>query len=246
MGKTPVIHGSRSEFNNIANSYDDLLKELFGIWGKNNERFAEYKIQLLKHVLKSSNLKSILDFGCGTGRSLIYLDKYFSESNNLLKISGCDTSDESIEVAKKLLPKADFFINTDVSSFKRIECKYDLIFLACVLHHIDPKERLPWVEAIIDKLQPGGYVAVFEHNLLNPYTRKIIRNPINEYDQEDWMLSHKELVSLLSDNRPDVTMYFDGYTLFSPIRFSWSSTFEIVFKRIPLGAQHVVVIQKTI
>lgn len=230
------------EFDSVAEIYDDDLKQLLGVLGGDTEKFAEYKVQLCKHLVKN-NISSILDFGCGTGRSLVYFKKYFDSVPNL-KLYGCDTSPKSIEVAKKILPDGKFFLNSDVDSFRKTSDKYDLIFLACVYHHIEPDTRTAWTKAMIEKLNAGGYIVVFEHNLLNPYTRKIVRNPKNILDHEEYMLSHKELINLLVGHNPNMHTFWEGFVLFSPVRFRWSSTFETCLRKLPIGAQHCVIAQK--
>ena len=229
------------EFDTVADSYDDGLKYLLGPIGGDTEKYAEYKIQLTHNLIHK--VDSIMDFGCGIGRSLEYFKEYFSKDNNV-KLYGCDTSPESVEIARKKMPDATFYVNTSVDEFNKIEDKYDLIFLACVFHHIDPVDRKEWAEAIKDKLKPGGYIAVFEHNLLNPLTKRVVKKPENELDHEEWMLSHKELKNLLINKDKGIDIFWDGYVLFSPIRFKWTTAFEKCLKWFPLGAQHCVIVRK--
>ncbi len=232
--------GTGKEFDEIATIYDDNLKTLLGVLGGENiDKFAEYKVQLVKTIIREAG--SIMDFGCGIGRSLAYFRKYFGEKT---KLYGCDTSEKSIELAQRILPQGTFFLNTMPKTYIEQEKHYDIVFLACVYHHIDPKDREGWTDAIIDSLSDGGYVAVFEHNLINPFTKRIVRHPENLVDNEKWMLSHKELMRLLTQKYPEVEIFWDGYVLFSPIRFRWSTSFERFLKWLPLGAQHCVIAKK--
>ena len=232
---------SLKEFDTVADTYDDGLKELLGFWGGDTDRFAEYKIQLTRSIIKD-NIKSIMDFGCGTGRSLWYMKKYFDIPEDALH--GCDTSPKSIDVAKRVFPQAHFTVNSDIDSFKNNASSCDLIFLACVYHHIEPAYRKAWTDAMMEKLNHGGYIVVFEHNMSNPMTRNIVRKPENELDHEEYMLSHNELKSLLTEGYDDVRVFWDGYVLFSPIRFGWTTVFEKCLKWLPIGAQHCVVVKK--
>ncbi len=219
------------EFDTVAQSYDEGLKILLGPIGGDTEKYAEYKVQLVKNLIRDAD--SIMDFGCGIGRSLQHFKNYFYNDKSG-KLYGCDTSPESVELAKKELPDATFYVNTSVDEFNKIEDKYDLIFLACVFHHIDPVDRKEWAESIKDKLNPGGYIAVFEHNLINPLTKRVVKKPENELDHEEWMLSHKELKNLLVNKDKGIDVFWDGYVLFSPIRFKWTTAFEKCSKREPL------------
>ena len=120
---------------------------------------------------------------------------------------------------------------------------YDLVFLACVLHHIKPEEREKWMQAVVRHLKPGGCIAVFEHNTRNPYTKKIILNP-ESGDNFHYMLSHKELKDLLLNSAHDLKVVWHGYTLFSLFRPFWMIRAEMLLKWCGIGAQQCVVVQK--
>ena len=242
-----------TDFDKVADIYDKNLENLLSKYVKGTtEKYAEYKIQLAYILLREKNIKSILDFGCGTGRSLNYLSKYFQKS----KLSGCDVSGEELEIAKRILPNAFFFNNTNIEEFAQSKEKYDLIFTACVIHHIDPKDRKKWVDAVLKRLSNNGYWVIFEHNLFNPYTKRIVTDKDNKVDNVNWMLSREKLLGLFK-GRDDVSLYWQGYTLFSPIRFTPSyqenrkgkisfliTNFERLLKWCSFGAQQCVVIKK--
>jgi SAM-dependent methyltransferase len=240
-----------TDFNEIADVYDEDLENLLGkyMWG-GAEKYTEYKVQLAHILLKKKNIRSILDFGCGVGRSLKYLAAYFYGTN----LFGCDVSDDELQIAKKNYPLAHYFNNADIDEFSNLKDKFDLIFTSCVLHHIAPTERKIWVNAVVDKLTPDGYWAIFEHNLINPYTKRIITDVDNKVDDINWMYTKKKLLALFSE-RKDIIIFWHGYTLFSPFRFTSKkqkkscfsyliTSFERLFKWCPLGAQQCVIIKK--
>ena len=175
----------KTQFDGVAEIYEENLEELLGKWGGDTERFAEYQIAHVKKVVKNLP-KTVLDFGCGTGRSLEYIQKYFPQA----EVYGCDVSEESIKIAANSIPEERLFVNDSAESLKKRGIKFDLVIMACVFHHIDPKERGYWVEGIKSVLNPGGYIAVYEHNVINPMTKKIILDSNNKVDDIDWMLSH--------------------------------------------------------
>ena len=111
--------------------------------------------------------------------------------------------------------------------------------ISCVLHHIEPAERQYWIDGLKNALNPGGHIAVFEHNVKNPATRSIVISPINLVDKLDWMLDHKELEELMGEK-----IYWSGYTLFSPVRFPGILRVERMLKWLPLGAQQCVIVGK--
>lgn len=231
---------STAQFDAVAEDYDDNLQDLLGIWGGQCEKFAEYKIQLVRKLLPF-RIPSFLDFGCGIGRSLQYVKQYFPEIEDL---SGCDVSQESLKIAAELFPEAQLFLNSPIEQLEKFEKTWSVVFLACVLHHIEPQERLVWMRELARHISPGGYIAIFEHNLQNPYTKRIVQDPLNRVDRIENMLSIEEVVALLKKADPALQVTWKGYTLFSPIRFPGVLTLEMCLRRIPLGAQHCVLLKK--
>lgn len=228
-----------TQFDEYANTYDDGLKELLGTLGGNTEKFAIYKIDLCSHLLETEGIRNILDFGCGTGRSISYIQKYFANT----QIYGCDVSDESLKVAQLKNPDCIFFQNTSVEKMKAQQMYFDLTICACVFHHINPLERKEWFKSIVDCTNNGGYIAIFEHNILNPKTKSIILDPSNKVDDINWMLSRKDIIDL-SSGLNNCKVFWEGYTLFSPFRPTWITNFERILKWLPLGAQQCVVFKK--
>jgi len=226
-------------FDDVAQNYDEGFKELLGVWGDNIDRFSEYKIEQLRSLLLSTP-ERILDFGCGVGHSLKYFRTYFPNA----KLYGCDVSKESLKIAKGTEPEANIFCNLPIETFASMNENWDLVFLACVLHHIEPEDRCAWIKAIASTMSLGGYLAIFEHNTINPCTKKIILDPRNYTDNITFMLSQTELVKLLLESYDGFEVYWKGYTLFSPIRAKWLIPVECALKWLPLGAQHCVIVQK--
>lgn len=220
-------------YDALAQDYDQGLENLLGVFGSNNEKYAEYKVELLRRLLPGQ-FDAVLDFGCGTGRSLSFFRKYFSTS-----LAGCDISRESLKIASQREPEAKIFLCTSVEELKAHKGKYDLIFLSCVMHHMDPGVRDEWMGALAEKLVPGGHLAVFEHNLKNPCTRRIVHDPENSEDNPEFMMTPAEVLALLS--RAGIHREWSGYTLFSPFRRPWVTSLERYLAWCPLGAQFCVI-----
>ena len=209
--------------------------------GKNSDidKFAEYKIALTRQLLKV-NVDTILDFGCGIGRSLSYFKSYFHGA----ELYGCDVSAESLKLAAREIPEDHLFVNAEYDSISKFGAAYSLVFIACVLHHIEPKERIRWMKGVFASVKPGGYIIVFEHNTLNPITKSIILDDNNLVDDITWMLSHKYLKELMLSIGNSAKIVWEGYTLFSPVRFKGIISIERCLKWLPFGAQHCVLLQK--
>lgn len=242
------------QFDELSEDYDADLAALLSPYmvGDDTEGFAEYKVQLTYNLLRKRPIHGILDFGCGTGRSIQYLKQYFGEK---LTYYGCDISLESIQKAQEITQGVRYFQNDSIEKF-RDYCRspadmtggggggYDLVFIACVFHHIPPDERVNWVRAILECLNRNGCIVAFEHNLKNPLTKKIVTSPDNPVDDIRWMLTPQELKQLLQISGIKTRCVWSGYTLFSPLRQAWMAKVEKLLKWCPLGAQHCVIVEK--
>jgi SAM-dependent methyltransferase len=157
----------QAEFDLLADEYREQHKENVSITGESPEYFSEYKIadlaDWLNRQIKPKN--KVLDFGCGIGNSIPYFRKYFSES----EITCADVSLRSIEIAQLRFPGQEKFLLID-QSIQLPNDSQDVVFSACVFHHIPQEEHLHWLTELRRITKPGGLLAIYEHNPLNPLT----------------------------------------------------------------------------
>jgi SAM-dependent methyltransferase len=157
----------RAEFDLLADSYDEQHKNNVAITGYTPDYFAEYKIADLAGWLSStgSAANQILDFGSGIGNSLPFFRKYFPAS----ELSCGDVSSHSIEVAQARFPGDEKYvlIGDDIPLPAGSQ---DVVFSACVFHHIPHDQHLHWLAELRRVTRPGGVLAIYEHNPLNPLT----------------------------------------------------------------------------
>jgi SAM-dependent methyltransferase len=110
-----------------------LLAESLAGTGEENERFAEYKVAEMSIQLSRAPPRRILDFGCGVGRSLGLLARYFPEA----AICGYDPSPHSIDEARRRVPAATLYGASAVLP----EAGFDAVLAANVFHHIAQEQR---------------------------------------------------------------------------------------------------------
>ena len=157
----------QAEFDLLADEYRVLHKENVAITGESPEYFSEYKISDLAALLIRLRLPTlkILDFGSGIGNSLPYFRKYFPGS----EISCADVSARSIEIAQSRFPGQEKFVLV-ARGIPLPTASQDVVFSACVFHHIPHEEHLHWLAELRRITKPGGVLAIYEHNPLNPLT----------------------------------------------------------------------------
>ena len=226
----------QSEFDDYASSYDNSLKESLGVFQQSADQFARYKIETVKSLLPTPP-STILDFGCGIGRSISHFHDHFESA----ELYGCDISEESIAIARRNYPYSQFWVCNSTDSLSSYSQKFDLVFLSCVLHHIPKTEWLLWSEALLSVLSPNGYLVVFEHNPYNPVSRYIVRNSPLDVNAE--LLTMQECKSLF------IKMGFQvvkaKYSVFFPFNTRFFNVLDKFLGVIPLGGQYFVMVENT-
>jgi len=219
---------NKPEFDQYAAQYDRVLEETIPEGLNEDGYFAEYKIALLASRLKGKHPARILDFGCGAGRSLPYLDRYFPDT----ELWGYDVSPASLEFSAQRVPRAKLFADWSALA----DTRFDAIIAANVFHHIPPLERLDALMQCRQALSEDGQLFLFEHNPFNPATRWIFERCPFDADAE--MISLKAFLALASE--AGLHAEHHGYTLFFPKPLAFLRGIEPWLERVPLGAQYYV------
>lgn len=217
-----------NEFDRYAKSYDQILEEAMPEGFAEDSYFARYKVDLMARELGDTKVESVLDFGCGTGRSLGFIQQAYPRA----RITGYDASPESIEIARRRLPGV-----TLTAEWSELRTRsFDCIFVANVFHHIAECERQLWLEHCHEALSERGQLFWFEHNPINPLTRRVFeRCP---FDADAKMIGRAEALSLM--RRARLKVLNTGYTLFFPRPLANLRPLEPFLRNIPLGAQYYV------
>lgn len=168
-----------AEFDAYVAHYADQHRQSIKLSGESPDYFADYKVRELARLaaIWQHDAPDVLDFGSGMGNSLPAFRKYFQ----CKPTTSCDVSRQSLKAAVELhgagepqLLIADGRIPADNDSF-------DLVFTACVFHHIPEAEHIGWLSELRRVTRSGGHIVVFEHNPFNPLTRHAVRNcPFDE------------------------------------------------------------------
>jgi len=223
---------NKPEFDQYAEQYDRLMGEAIPDGLNEDGYFAEYKIALMAKLLAPNQPHRILDFGCGAGRSLPYLEQYFPDA----ELWGYDVSPASLEIAAQRVPRAKLF--SDWSTIG--DTRFDVIIAANVFHHIPPQQREQALALCQQALNEGGQMFLFEHNPYNPATRWIFERCPFDADAE--MFSLKTALQLTRAAGFSATQ--QGYTLFFPRPLAFLRGLEPLLKHVPLGAQYYVQMAK--
>ena len=152
---------------------------------------------------------AILDYGCGFGMNIPYLQEYFPCSN----IFGCDISEESISLAKKSIKGCTFNTIKKAEDLNIYKDNIDCVFISTVLHHIPYNEHEKWIGALYEILKKGGHLIIFEHNMINPHTKSFVEKI--SMDKDATMLNMKYCKKILKNIFGNESAVKLGYTYFS-------------------------------
>jgi len=223
------------DFDRYASRYrDDHTENVKQISGVDSDFFSEYKIIEIRRCEKDASGSSVLDFGCGDGNSATYFLKHLHP----LSYCGIDISSESIGIACRRGLERCSFQCYDGENIPFDDETFDVVFLANVLHHIDFSFHRHIIDECLRVLKTGGRLYVFEHNPINPVTRKIVRDCI--FDADAKLVPSRYLVRILREAGFGKTE--KRYTIFFPRKsfFKALVPLEKHLNRCPLGGQYFV------
>ncbi|GAB3099948.1 class I SAM-dependent methyltransferase [Aestuariicella hydrocarbonica] len=228
-----------AEFDKFAEEYSNIHNANIRLSGENSDFFSEYKIQDLAKLIDGHDSRSldILDFGCGVGKSIPYMHKYFPQSH----LTGLDVSQKSLNIARHHHAPIAEFQHFDGQQIPYPDASFDIIFTACVFHHIDEEEHESLFTEIYRCLKPGGMFVIFEHNPLNPLTVHAVNTcPFDE--NAKLIISGRIKKKLTHAHFSDIKLC---YRIFFPSLFKRLRPAEMFLTKLPLGAQYYLAAKKT-
>ncbi len=221
------------EFDQFSQNYKDLLDDSLKVTGFDTQYFAAAKIKTLANHFPNLCQRPInfLDYGCGTGVLYRPVRKFFPQAT----YAGTDLSNEMIKEARDHHNRSDVFFELESEPWKKPI--YDIIFASNVFRHIPGTHHPKILKELSDLLAPNGKIAIWEHNPMNPFTRKIVKDCV--FDKDAVLISPGKMKQQfrnvgLSKLQVTFTTFFpQSLKLFVPLEpcLGWS----------PLGAQYLLI-----
>jgi SAM-dependent methyltransferase len=222
-----------AEFDKFAEEYLADHADNIRISGETPDYFARYKIEEVRRRWARSGLaqpRTILDFGAGIGNSWPYLAEAFPDA----RIVGLDVSEKSLAIAERRFPGVATPTRYDGEEMPFPKHSFDLVFSACVFHHIPADQHVRLFSQLHDMLTPEGRMAIFEHNPINPVTRYIVATC--PFDENAVLIPAGELKRRQAKagfRKVDVT-----FTGFFPGPLAALRPLERYMAALPIGAQY--------
>jgi SAM-dependent methyltransferase len=221
-----------NEFDPYADSYKDVVERSIGFSGQDQDFFLQAKarslVDLVRRRLADPASVRALDVGCGSG----LMDRHLLTFGSL---TGVDPSEPMVDAARKHNPEVEYLV-ADGTELPFEDGSFDLAFTICVMHHVPPANRPPFVAELARVTRPGGLAVVVEHNPLNPLTRLAVARC--EFDEDAVLLGRREARSRLQATGLEPVE--ERYFLFFPWRAGLLDRAERALAPVPLGAQYYV------
>ncbi|WP_171651171.1 class I SAM-dependent methyltransferase [Paenibacillus foliorum] len=226
-------------FDEFAKDYRQIHNENIKVSGVDSDFFSEYKIiEIKNNELNNKKVTKILDLGCGDGNGTRFFRNHFPKA----EIYGVDVSKDSIEVAKSRNIRNSKFVSYDGSVLPFEGETFDIILIACVMHHIDINYHKSVINEALRVLKKNSNLYIFEHNPYNPVTRKVVSDCVFD---EDAVLLNPQYTKRLVKNvgfktaKTKFTIFFPRKGLFRKVIF-----LEKYLAKVPLGGQYYVAATK--
>ncbi len=224
-----------AEFDAHAEGYDAMLAASLAASGEDADYFAGYKIGDLArrwaaHGGGRSVAPRLLDFGAGVGGSIPHVRRHLPEA----KLTCADVSRRSLLLAERRFGPVASFVHHRGLPLPFEDGAFDLAFAACVFHHIPPGEHVSTLGELHRVLRPGGMLLVYEHNPLNPLTRRVVRSC--PFDEGAILIRAGSLRARME--AAGFARVKSTYRVFFPRWLAWLRPLEDRLGWLPAGAQY--------
>jgi len=221
-----------AEFDRFADEYRALHAANIRLSGESPEFFAEYKVADVAALLagRFADGPAILDFGAGVGTSVPYFRKHLPRC----RLTCLDVSRRSLEVGRGRFGDQAEFVHFTGTRAPFADGTFDLVFFACVLHHIPSAEHPALLAEARRVLRSHGMLVVFEHNPYNPLTVHAVNTC--PFDANAVLLTPARL--RYSAARAGFPAGVLRYRIFFPRALRALRPLERALRWLPLGAQY--------
>lgn len=145
-----AIDKQREYYQQTAESYDSMFT-----FDPNDEHFIASAI--LSGLLDHYGIDTLLDVGCGTGRSLQYL----GERHPSLSLTGVEPVEALRNIARQKSPDSTDLFQGDACNLEFDDNQFDCVTMFGVLHHIPTPEK-----AILEAIRVAKKIVfISDHNV---------------------------------------------------------------------------------
>jgi SAM-dependent methyltransferase len=123
-------------------------------WRMGVRGFAAIREMLGRHGYDVADLRSVLDFGCGSGRILRHWHQLTGP-----RLHGCDYNPFLVDWCRENLDfAAGYEVNGLWPPLDLPDAELDLVYAFSVFSHFDVEPQLAWMDELIRVVRPGGLI----------------------------------------------------------------------------------------
>lgn len=141
---------------------------------------------LARNGLALEGFSSILDFGCGCGRTIRHLRALDGPA-----LSGSDYNPALIRWCRANLPFARFEVNGAAPPLPYPAASFDFVYAFSVFTHFSAELQRPWIDEVARVLVPGGYLLLTTHG--EDYLDRLTPDEIARYRDGRLVVRHGEV-----------------------------------------------------
>jgi ubiquinone/menaquinone biosynthesis C-methylase UbiE len=183
----------KAEFDQYARDYlKELSHPLRDLVDPEGHYFIELKSRIIEEVaiehFDHPEILRMVDVGTGLGLFEKFLNPNYS------RIAAVDLSFEMLRVAQTInafTSPQSAYIQGNAYQLPLPDGCADLIFMSCVLHHLEKDELGTTLEELARICSPQGRIIFFEHNPYNPFTQLVVKT--TPLDNNARLVSYKKL-----------------------------------------------------
>ena len=226
-------------FDAYASDYEGALNRGLSLTGESRDFYARRRVEIMHDTCKRIQLQvtSVCDYGCGTGDTVPLLGEVLGAR----RLIGLDPSRSSLDEARRRHAGCVAEWSTPGSDESAaLSGQMDAVYCNGVFHHIAPADRRQAAQEIMRLLRPGGCWFFWENNPLNPGTRWVMaRIPFD-----------RDAITLRSSEARRLGESAGGRKIETSFHFYFPKTLQVLrgaekwLRRLPLGGQYLVVLQK--
>jgi SAM-dependent methyltransferase len=228
---------SNVSFDDYIETYQKEVQGSIDFIGQDVDFFIKLKADLLVEIARKCfdniNGINVLDIGSGIGLTDHFLIREFKN------LFGVDIEEGILKKAAAYNPDVKY----QIYDGKRLPFEnntMNIAFAMNVMHHVPPEYWENFAKEMYRVLKPNGIAAVFEHNPVNPLTRRAVRDC--EFDKDAVLLNHGKIKTLFKN--AGLKINSDAFIVFFPFKSKVFRTIEKGLGWLPLGAQQYVIGKK--
>ena len=223
---------SQAEFDAYVDDYDAQHAASVKLSGEDPEFFAAYKAVEAARIMERAGIvpRQVMDFGAGRGNCIAHLQREFPDA----ALTALDVSARSLTHCEARAIRPINAVCYDGRTLPFADASFDLVFTACVFHHIPASDHIRLLGEIRRTLTPQGRFVLFEHNPWNPLTRHAVATC--PFDKNAVLISAPEMRCRF--RAAGFTEVGLRWTMFFPAVLAPLRPLERGLGWLPLGAQY--------